>query len=407
MNELLACVAGVLPAIVLVFYIYLLDKNQREPLPWIFKAFLYGVICAIPAILIEAGLMLLPIPQETLGRALYDAFVVAALSEESMKLLFLWLLLRKNPYFDERMDCIVYATCVSMGFAGLENVGYMLDNMDSLTDIAIRRAMLSVPGHFFNGVFMGYFMSLYYWGKPELRRRNWVLILLAPVLLHGIYDACLMSMPLSDEVMAIAVLLFLALGIYVWVGGHRRIIRVLARDKKHMDFANPLRQEGDYNKDEHSSSAEWHPVIDEEKRVAIAEAMGVLADIKGCDLGVEQEDAEVDMPRNQGIFRAPFAFHGRIRRKEYVYSYLIYWAWYRVISIVSESLDEDSSMFVVIALIVLLSFLPMMWFIIAQSCKRCHDLGHSGWWQLIPFYCFWLMFADGDTEANEYGYSPK
>ena len=43
MNELLACVAGVLPAIVLVFYIYLLDKNQREPLPWIFKAFLYGV----------------------------------------------------------------------------------------------------------------------------------------------------------------------------------------------------------------------------------------------------------------------------------------------------------------------------------------------------------------------------
>jgi len=399
MNVLIAIALGLLPAVVLVFYIYMLDKNQREPLPWILKAFGYGVLCAIPAIVIEAGLSLVPIPEQTLGKALYDAFVVAALSEESMKLLFLWLLLRKNPYFDERMDCIVYATCVSMGFAGLENVLYVLDNMEEMASVATARALLSVPGHFFAGVFMGYFMSLYFWGKPERRRRNWVLILLAPVILHGIYDASLMSMPLSEEIMVMAVLIFLALGFYVWIGGHRRIVRVLARDKKHMHFTNPLHQEGSYNQEEHAAPAYAQNGMDEEKRAAIAEVIGVLTASKE-----QRQDEEIitpdSQPANPGIFRNPFSFNGRIGRKEFIYSYVIYTVWYYALQIISSKeggLTFGESMFV------LLTIVPMYWFNFAQCCKRCHDTGHSGWWQLIPFYPICLLFAEGDSGSNEYG----
>lgn len=402
MEILLACLVGVLPAVVLVFYIYLMDKNQREPIPWILKAVWYGVLCAIPAVLIEEVLVHAPIPENTLPRALYDAFVVAALSEESMKLLFLWLLLRKNPYFDERMDCIVYATCVSMGFAGLENIFYLLDNMDDLASVAITRALLSVPGHFFYGVFMGYFMSLYFWGKSGRRNQNLVLILLAPVVLHGIYDACLMAMPLSEEVMGLALMVFLALGIYVWVGGHRHIMRVLARDRKEAYFSNPLHNEGQYNKDErYSGAAEEQPAPDGEEQATVSDILQALRTAKEDEPQNEEqyEEETIESPANRGLFSQPFSFEGRIGRKEFIYSYLIYIVWYRTIKVLGDGAEISEG----VAVFVLVSFVPIMWFIIAQCCKRCHDLGHSGWWQLIPFYSLFLLFQEGDPEPNEYG----
>jgi uncharacterized membrane protein YhaH (DUF805 family) len=54
-----------------------------------------------------------------------------------------------------------------------------------------------------------------------------------------------------------------------------------------------------------------------------------------------------------------------------------------------------------------LLLIPSMWFMIAQACKRCHDRGNSGWWQLIPFYGFWLLFADSMPGINQYGENPK
>ena len=52
-------------------------------------------------------------------------------------------------------------------------------------------------------------------------------------------------------------------------------------------------------------------------------------------------------------------------------------------------------------------FIPLIWFLIAQGAKRCHDRGNSGWFQLIPFYGLWMLFADSITGENEYGPNPK
>ena len=41
------------------------------------------------------------------------------------------------------------------------------------------------------------------------------------------------------------------------------------------------------------------------------------------------------------------------------------------------------------------------------GCKRCHDVGVSGWYQLIPFYVFVLCFEGGDHGINKYGSNPK
>lgn len=54
-------------------------------------------------------------------KAITDSLLFAAIPEELAKLFMLWLLLRKNPFFDEHFDGIVYAVCIGLGFAALEN----------------------------------------------------------------------------------------------------------------------------------------------------------------------------------------------------------------------------------------------------------------------------------------------
>jgi uncharacterized membrane protein YhaH (DUF805 family) len=108
------------------------------------------------------------------------------------------------------------------------------------------------------------------------------------------------------------------------------------------------------------------------------------------------------------MFKAPFSFKGRIRRAEYGLSFLIYF----VVAVIAELVliqvtykrYSDSSG---TGLFALLFWIPCVWFLLAQGAKRSHDLGNSGWFILIPFYAFWLLFADGKSGINEYGPNPK
>lgn len=104
------------------------------------------------------------------------------------------------------------------------------------------------------------------------------------------------------------------------------------------------------------------------------------------------------------MFKNPFSFNGRIRRLEYGLSYLIYVFGSSILNlmIVESVPDEDVSTFISIVCL-----LPFFWILIAQGAKRCHDRGNSGWYQVIPLYFFWMIFADGELGMNEYGPNPK
>ena len=93
-----------------------------------------------------------------------------------------------------------------------------------------------------------------------------------------------------------------------------------------------------------------------------------------------------------------FSLKGRIGRSEYCMTYLIVW----LISLPINVID-DGPFVIFYSFIYLVLFIPMYWIYLAQGAKRCHDLGHSGWFQLIPFYFLWMMFAKGTPEENEYG----
>jgi len=109
-----------------------------------------------------------------------------------------------------------------------------------------------------------------------------------------------------------------------------------------------------------------------------------------------------DAVDNKGVFKRPFSFHGRIRRTEFGITFIIYFVWYYVFSAIFKATYSNE-----VAFVFVMSFIPMMWFLWAQGCKRCHDRGNSGWYQLIPFYFLVLLFAEGDNGDNEYGNNPK
>lgn len=104
----------------------------------------------------------------------------------------------------------------------------------------------------------------------------------------------------------------------------------------------------------------------------------------------------------QKMFSHVFSFNGRIRRLEYCITYLLLSIWCLPIQL----LDEDA-ISLGYAIFFLVTLIPCYWILYAQGAKRCHDRGNSGWYQLIPFYVLWMMFAEGDKGDNEYGHSPK
>lgn len=106
---------------------------------------------------------------------------------------------------------------------------------------------------------------------------------------------------------------------------------------------------------------------------------------------------------NKGMFKRPFSFHGRIRRTEYGISFIVYFIWAVILNAATASNDISEGL----AIFLIVTYVPMIWFLWAQNCKRCHDRGNSGWYQLIPFYFFVLLFGDGEEGTNDYGDNPK
>ena len=97
-----------------------------------------------------------------------------------------------------------------------------------------------------------------------------------------------------------------------------------------------------------------------------------------------------------------FSFKGRAQRSEF-------WAInlpIAILSRMSELIPDEAYDNLAVSLGVIVLAIVMVWIGIATNTRRCHDLGHNGLWQLIPFYGIWLGFVEGQSGANEYGPDP-
>ena len=120
------------------------------------------------------------------------------------------------------------------------------------------------------------------------------------------------------------------------------------------------------------------------------------------------EETETESISNKGMFERPFSFHGRIRRAEYGISYIVLCIWNVFLDkMLTLAENTPAGTAIIFLIFILVNLFFMLWFWWAQSCKRCHDRGNSGWYQLIPFYFFVLLFGNGEKGTNNYGDNPK
>jgi RsiW-degrading membrane proteinase PrsW (M82 family) len=173
---------AIAPGIAICIYIFLKDIYNKEPKLLLAASFLFGIVSIIPPLFIETGFHKF-FNNGIFSTGLY-AFCIVAFSEEFSKFLILRYYCFTRKSFDEPLDGIVYSVMVSMGFATIENIGYVYSYG---YDTAIIRMFLSVPAHASFAIIMGYFV-----GKAKFDSANSLRYLVTglfwAVFFHGLFD---------------------------------------------------------------------------------------------------------------------------------------------------------------------------------------------------------------------------
>lgn len=175
------------PALAIAIFIYFKDKHEKEPLGLLLKCFFLGGVSIIPAVILEVyGGPKLAL-EEYWSNNFVHAFIVVGFSEEFSKYIFFKRFAYNRAEFNEPFDGIIYSVMVSLGFAALENVMYV---MDGGIGVGLLRMFTAVPSHAANAVMLGYFAGL---AKFNPQREKALLItgILAATFFHGAYDFCL------------------------------------------------------------------------------------------------------------------------------------------------------------------------------------------------------------------------
>jgi len=101
-------------------------------------------------------------------------------------------------------------------------------------------------------------------------------------------------------------------------------------------------------------------------------------------------------------------FEGRATRSEFWYFYLFFYLTIILGGIISSKIDVDA-VYGIVAIFLFGSIIPSA----ALTARRLHDVGKSGWWQVLGFIpyvniialiplIFWFC-SEGEKNKNKYG----
>lgn len=197
---------SVSPIFIVLIYIYIKDKYEKEPKKFALKSCIYGMFLTIPIIFTENFIQTF-IPLESKFYSAYMAFGVAGLIEEGYKFLLFLLLIYKNKNYNEPFDGILYAVFISLGFACIENIAYVLNPIIGGFKTGFLRSIFSIPAHAMFGVYMGYFISRY----KFLNGKYIILSLIYSIIIHGLYDLTLFVHFNYDGIIFILIYIFICI----------------------------------------------------------------------------------------------------------------------------------------------------------------------------------------------------
>lgn len=195
-------ILGFAPSIIWLLF-YLRKDAHPESKRMVLKIFLYGMLSAVLAGLIEIELStgLSFFGKGLLQRFpflffLISQFIIIALVEELSKLLIVREKVISDSEFDEPVDTMLYMIIAALGFAALENILVLfLGNEPILIKEAITISSFRFMGatllHALSSGALGYFLALSFF-EPKKRIRLVFKGIVIATLLHGLFNTSIM-----------------------------------------------------------------------------------------------------------------------------------------------------------------------------------------------------------------------
>ncbi len=193
----------VIPSMLILWYIYIKDKSEKEPFYLIIILFIGGIIACLISILIS---MISKQYIPYLNMSYYNmnifeifvkVFVIITLSEELTKWIINYITIWRNKNFKHIYDPIIYSACTALGFATFENIIYVTNYYNHGIMVAIMRGLISIPSHAVFGIYSGFYLGIsknaYMCGKKNKAIKYKILSILAPISLHFIFDLLLIK----------------------------------------------------------------------------------------------------------------------------------------------------------------------------------------------------------------------
>ena len=199
--------ATVLPPIILGILIWKSDKFP-EPGKFLVTAFMLGVAIDLPLnfLIILSEDHLAPYlglnvdayynwkagDPNPVGESAFLNFFRAAYLEESLKFAFLIFICVRLEALNEPIDAIVYGAAIGLGYAAMENLGYLSASsfQDAWSIEMVKMRYYPLIMHLGFGVVMGWLLSQSLFDEPSKFKRKFLLILSLsiPVIFHGVYN---------------------------------------------------------------------------------------------------------------------------------------------------------------------------------------------------------------------------
>jgi RsiW-degrading membrane proteinase PrsW (M82 family) len=207
-------ILAIIPAIIIIAFIYHKDKAEKEPLGLLVSLFIMGATISVIGAMVAEGVMQKGlqevIAEGTTGYNFIMCFFIVALSEEGFKFLVLKWGSWRSPEFNCKFDGVVYAVAVSLGFALWENIQYVISYG---FQTALIRAVTAVPGHASFGVIMGAWYGLakrkQAQGWDSASRLARIFAVVVPAIVHGAYDFIATANTSSIHFIVFVILMFI------------------------------------------------------------------------------------------------------------------------------------------------------------------------------------------------------
>jgi len=121
------------PAIFWIFYFYYKDRYRPEPIAYLGVTYIFGILTACACSRFYTILPLIGLPDDPSFmmeshriQFLFYSIGVTGIVEEFFKFLPFLVIIAAFKSFDEKIDGIVYASVIALGFASYENMGYLV-----------------------------------------------------------------------------------------------------------------------------------------------------------------------------------------------------------------------------------------------------------------------------------------